>query len=133
MPLKPKLIEGYVDYPAFWEKIKINEVEKNSILLVPYREIVDFLQSLSSTKGPITDLVAIISEPEPEIEKASEYGVIANWLSTMGIQHYGVRVSGHYYPYQIKSMLSIVKPRRKVEVMHTLRPELFHTLLERAR
>lgn len=131
LPLKPKLVEGYVNYPTLWEKVTLDQIEENSIILAPYWEVVDFLKNLSLTTGLTGYPVAIVSEPEPEIEEASEYEVIANWLSSMGVQYYRIRASGHYYPYQLKSLLSIVKPKRKVEVIHTLRPELLHALIEK--
>ncbi|MEM3710055.1 MAG: hypothetical protein QXL46_04015 [Nitrososphaerales archaeon] len=131
LPLKPELVEGYVDYPTLWKKVALDEIEENSIILVPYWEVVDFLKNLSSTTGLIGDPVAIVSEPEPEIEEASEYEIIANWLSGMGIQCYRIRASGHYYPYQLKRLLSLVKPKRKIEVIHTLKPELFQALVEK--
>lgn len=129
LPLKPKFVEGYVNYPTFLEKATLDDVEEKSIILVSYREIVDLLKNRSSslTGNP----VAIMSEPEPEREEASDYGVIANWLSVVGVQCYRVRVSGHYYPYQLKTILSLIKPSRKIKVIHTERPELFNLLVER--
>jgi hypothetical protein len=57
-------------------------------------------------------VLAIISEPEPQIEESSEYTVIANWFLTMGIESYRIRASGHYYQYQLKTILDKVKPRK---------------------
>jgi len=47
----------------------------------------------------------IISESKPKVAETSEYNVIANWLSIMGVNTYRVRVSEHYYPYQLKSIV----------------------------
>jgi ribonuclease J len=65
---------------------------------------------------------------EPQIEEASEYDVIANWLSVMGVNTYRVRVSGHYYPYQLKSIVNVIKPS-KVKAIHTINPNLIYNIL----
>jgi len=59
-----------------------------------------------------------IGEPEPQVEEASKYGVIANWLSRIGIQAYRIRVSGHYYPYQLKTILGTIKPKKNRSHSH---------------
>jgi len=127
LPIKPKLIEGYVDYLAPLEKIALEEIEENTLILVSYREVVDFLKDLSSTGNITKDSVAVMSEPEPEAEEASEYGVIANWLSKMGIQSYRIRASGHYYPYQLKTIIQTIKPKEVIPI-HTLYPKYLQAL-----
>ena len=131
LPLEPKLVEDYIDYLTSLEKVMLDEIEENSLILISYREVVNFLKDLSFVGGLIGNPVVILSEPEPEKEEASEYGVVANWLSRMGIQHYRIRASGHYYPYQLKTIINAIKPKKRVEVIHTEKPELFHALINR--
>ena len=130
LPLKPKLIEDYVGYLSSLEKIALEEIEEESFILVSYREVVDFLKDLSSA-GKLTDSIAIISEPEPQVEEASEYDIIANWLSRIGIQAYRIRASGHYYPYQLKTILNTIKPRKRIEVIHTEKSSFFHRITDK--
>jgi len=128
-PVKPILIEEYVDYLTPLEKVSVADVEEESLIIVPYREIIDFLRDIEQVrKGFLYQAVAIISEPEPEIEEASECTVIANWLSKIGIQFYRIRASGHYYPYQLKTILNAIKPKKKIEGIHTKNLKLLHSL-----
>jgi ribonuclease J len=133
LPLKPKVIEGYVDYLTIMEKTALEDAEKESLFLVSYREIIDFMKDLSTTNNLVKDAVAIISEPEPQIEEASDYDVIANWFLKMAVESYRIRASGHYYPYQLKTILNTIKPKKSIKVIHTERPELFYNILERSR
>ena len=126
-PIKPKLIEGYVDYLSPLQKIALEEIEEDALILVSYREVVDFLKDMSSASNVIKDSVAVMSEPEPEVEEASRYRVVANWFLKMGIQAYRVRASGHYYPYQLKTIIQTIKPKEVIPI-HTLYPEYLHAL-----
>jgi len=128
MPIKPKFIEEYVGYLTALEKVTLEELEEEAFILVSYSEVVDFLKDLKITKA-LPDAVAILSEPEPQIEEASEYDVIGNWLAKMGIQRYWVRTSGHYYPYQLKRILKTIKPRRNIKIIHTQDREFFQRIL----
>ena len=131
LPPEPKLIEEYVGYPALLKKVGLEEVEESALILVSHREVVDFLRDMHSyCKKLAGSVVAILSEPEPEREEASGYDVIANWLSTLGIQHYRVRVSGHYYPYQLKAILEGIKPK-EILAIHTANPSLLYMLAQR--
>jgi ribonuclease J len=126
LPTEIELIEEYVDYPTMRKKISLEEIEENSFILVSHNDIVDLLRDPNfhlSMKNP----VAILSEPEPEIEEAIEYDVIANWLAVMGVQHYRIRASGHYYPYQLRHIMDVIKPKN-VKPIHTQFSELLKRL-----
>ncbi len=127
LPAEVNLIEGYTDYPTMRKKVPLEEVGENSLVLISHRDIIDLLRdpnfSLSRQGSP----VAVLSEPEPEVEEALEYDVIANWLSAMGVQHYRIRASGHYYPYQLKDLISAIKPR-SIKPIHTQFPDLLRRL-----
>ena len=130
LPLKPQAIEEYVDYLTSFPKTSIESIEEKTLILASYREIVDLIKDLNSTRSPLKDCLAIISEPEPQIEEGSEYTVVANWFSITGIESYRIRVSGHYYQYQLKTILEKVKPRKGVKPIHTEKPEIFLKVLK---
>ena len=116
------VIDEYTDGPSHFTKVPMNEISKKSFILVSSWNIVDFLKTLTSEKR-YGKIIAILSEPEPEIEEFSEYNIVSNWMSKMGIEHYRIRVSGHYYPYEIKNVKKIIKPKRVMPI-HSERPEL---------
>jgi len=131
LPLKPKIIDEYSDYLTLFEKITIEDVKEKTLILVSYKEIIDLIRDLYLSGSLSKDCLAIISEPEPQIEEGSEYKVIANWFSIMGIESYRIRVSGHYYQYQLKTILDKIKPQKDVKIVHTEKPELFLKLLNK--
>jgi len=129
--LRPMVIEEYVSYPTFLKKSTLGDVEKQSIILVSYREVVDLLRDVASTEPTLLkEAVAVISEPEPRREEAVEYSVFANWFLRLGVQHYTIRASGHYYPYEMKSILAKIKPQKVIPI-HTENPKLFSRILDR--
>lgn len=66
---------------------------------------------------------SILSEPEPKVEEAQEYETIMNWLSKLNVQAYLMRASGHYYPYELKKVIDVIKPK-KVNIIHTKAPPI---------
>ncbi|MBO3840368.1 MAG: hypothetical protein QXG66_05020 [Candidatus Bathyarchaeia archaeon] len=128
LPFKPKIVESLAEQLVPFEKIALEEIEEKSLILVSYREAIDLVKELASAGKLSNDSVFIMSEPEPQVEEASEYEVIANWFSRMGVEFYTIRASGHYYPYQLKTILKTIKPK-KVQVIHTEKPELFNILI----
>jgi ribonuclease J len=132
LPLKPQAIEEYVDYLVPFPKIPIENIEEKTLILVSYREIVDLIKDLNLTGNLSKDCLAIISEPEPQIEEGSEYSVIANWFSMMGIESYRIRSSGHYYQYQLKAILERIKPKKHIRMVHTEKTRLFFKNLKEA-
>lgn len=130
LPSKPQVIDEYVNYLTPFEKTDIENVKEKTLILVSYREIVDLIKDLNLIGSLSKDCLAIISEPEPQVEEGSEYSIIANWFSIIGIEAYRIRASGHYYQYQLKIILNKVKPRRDVKIIHTERPRLFLKILK---
>ena len=131
LPLKPQVVDEYVDYLTPFEKTSIENLKERTLILVSYREIIEFMKTLDMAGSLSKDCLAIISEPEPESEEGSEYAVMANWFSMMAIESYRVRTSGHYYQYQIKTILDKVKPKKDIKIIHTEKPKLFLKILER--
>lgn len=119
--IRPVFVEEYVEYPSLLEKISVEYLDRRSVILSSYREIVDLLRDLALDRSEWSP-VAILSEPEPENEEAVEYSVIANWLRILGVQYYRIRASGHYYPYQLKPIIEAIKPKEVIPI-HTMYPE----------
>jgi ribonuclease J len=130
LPIRPKLIESYVDYLAEMEKVTIESIPEKALILVSYREVLDFIKDLRVSRTLSDNAVAIFSEPEPQVEESSDYGIFANWMVKMGMQSYRIRASGHYYPYQLRKILNTIRPK-KIQVIHTDRPELFCSMAEK--
>ncbi|MGB9760446.1 MAG: hypothetical protein ACPLZG_11510 [Thermoproteota archaeon] len=130
LPLKPKLIEEYINYMSYFEKTPLKEISKKSIIFISYRDIIDFIKELSFTDIHLTDVAVIISEPEPKTEESTEYDVISNWFLRIGIQSYRIRASGHYYPHQLKTILNTIKPK-SIKIIHSEKPKLFQNMIKK--
>ncbi|MEL9908256.1 MAG: MBL fold metallo-hydrolase [Desulfurococcus sp.] len=104
--------------------------DPSSYLLV--QEPVGFLEMLRQMRvwgeRLPRDATALLTTPEPfEAESEVEEETLAYWLYMLGIQVYRVRLSGHYYPHELRSILDVVKYRRLIPI-HTRHPKLMHTL-----
>ncbi|MEM2146113.1 MAG: MBL fold metallo-hydrolase [Thermoproteota archaeon] len=128
LPVEPKTIVGHVDTITSFESIDLSEIEGRSVIITTYRNVVDLIKDLTITNIPLKDVIAIISEPEPQIEESTEYAVVSNWFTLAGIQSYIMRASGHYYTFQLKQILGTIKPKN-IEIIHTERPSLFKKLI----
>lgn len=131
LPSNPLTLDKYVDYLSYFPHTSIENLKEKTLILVSYREIIDLIKDLKFSGALSDDCLAIISEPEPQTEEGSEYYVISNWFSTLGIESYRIRVSGHYYPYQIKTILKKLKPKKTVIPIHTEKPRLFLKILSK--
>jgi ribonuclease J len=80
---------------------------------------VDLLRDLASNNLLPKNAAVLISEPEPRIEEAQAYEAMMNWFMDLGVQAYSMRVSGHYYPYQLKKIIDVIRPK-EVLLVHTL-------------
>ena len=98
------------------------------MIVTSYRNVIDLLRGMEA--DALKDATVIISEPEPTSEEQAEYDVIANWMTHLNVQSYRIRVSGHYYPYQLKTILKTLNPR-EVKAVHTEKPELLQHLANR--
>jgi len=108
------------------DEVSLDMIEPNSLVLTSYREVLDLMRTLADETCKETSV--IISEPEPSSEEMSETDIIGNWAASLGIQHYRIRVSGHYYPYQLKEIIAVFKPKR-AEAVHTEKQFLARSLL----
>jgi ribonuclease J len=119
---KINVVEEFAVTPEY-PSITLQEVfEKPSILIVSYYEIVDLCRKADKIIFG-KNVASIITEPEPSAEEMVEYEVVNRWLLRSGIQPYRLRVSGHYYPYEINKILKTIRPKQVIPV-HTEHPEL---------
>jgi len=125
--VKPHPIEEYVKIISVEEPTPLESVEPNSIILTSYRNVIDLIREMNA--DALRDAVVVISEPEPASEEMTEYDVVANWMTRLNIQSYRIRVSGHYYPYQLKRIIETLNPKR-VRVIHTEKPEASQRMVE---
>ncbi len=87
-----------------------------------------FLEMLRQTRVWGEELprgaTAILTTPEPlEAESEVEEETLAYWLYSLGVQVYRVRLSGHYYPHELRNILGTIKPKKLVPI-HTRHPSL---------
>jgi len=123
-----RAISDFVSALVGFETVLLEEaLEDKFLLLTSYYDIVDIIRSVRNYGGRLTDLAAIISEPEPPGEELVEYDVIVRWLQLFDLQPYRIRASGHYYPYELKTILDIIQPKKVIPV-HTERPEMLYAL-----
>jgi len=121
---KPSSIQvNYVD---------LSDVFKNPDDFLLVQEPMGFLEMLRQMKMWNEKLpmgaIAILTTPEPLEEEAEiEEETLASWLYSLGVQVYRIRLSGHYYPHELKSILKIVRPKKLVPI-HTKHPEVMLVL-----
>ncbi|MEM1674731.1 MAG: hypothetical protein QXI56_07670 [Candidatus Bathyarchaeia archaeon] len=120
---EPKIITDYVKILSRFEGASLTDLDENSILIASYHEVIDVLRDLRDADGLPRGSAAVLSEPEPRVEEAQEYKAIRNWLLKLGAQAYLMRASGHYYPHEVKTIISIIRPKR-IDIIHTKTPRL---------
>ena len=123
---KPSLAP--VDYVSLKQDVLENP---DSYLLV--QEPVGFLEVLRQMRlwgeELSGDAISILTTPEPlEAESEVEEETLVYWLYSLGVKVYRVRLSGHYYPHELRNILDIIKPRRLVPI-HTRHPKLMLSTL----
>jgi ribonuclease J len=119
LPSEPKLLAEYVKAPLRFEASGVEELGDNALVVASYYEVVDLLRDLASNNLLPKNAAVLISEPEPSIEEAQAYEVMMNWFMNLGVQAYSMRVSGHYYPHQLKKIADAIRPK-EVRLVHTL-------------
>ncbi len=118
---KPSLVP--VDYVSLKQDVL---KDPGSFLLV--QEPVGFLEMLRQMRIWGEEIprgaTAILTTPEPlEAESEVEEETLAYWLYTLGVQVYRVRLSGHYYPHELRGVLDTIKPKKLIPI-HTKYPSL---------
>lgn len=118
-----KILEEFSKNPIFPTK-PLNEVlENRSLIISSHYEIIDLCRDIGQERLHKTRTVCILTESESEIEEMLESKVIKRWLSIYGIQVYTLRVSGHYYPFELEEILKNIKVKEIIPI-HTAHPEM---------
>jgi ribonuclease J len=117
------IIEEFSKSPIFPTKPLGEVMNGKSLLIASYYEIVDLCRSLGEAVLRDKKTACVLTEPEPAVEEMVEYGTVGRWLSFYGIQTYRIRVSGHYYPFELDEISKAVRFKELVPV-HTEHPEL---------
>ena len=101
-------------------------IDHKGIIITDY-ESIDIARLLLRCNTP-KPVAAIIVSSEPTTEEYSiEMKKQLEWFRLARIQPYRLRVSGHYYPYELVKILEVLKPKRVVPI-HTKYPEFITTL-----
>ncbi|MGC9149481.1 MAG: MBL fold metallo-hydrolase [Sulfolobales archaeon] len=105
-----------------------DEVLKEPKDFILIQEPIGFLDMLRQMrvweKRLPSNAMTIITTPEPlETETELEERVLASWLYSLNVHVYRIRISGHYYPHELRSILSKLDPKRLIPI-HTKYPKL---------
>lgn len=125
------VVEGFAATPTYPSSTIQEAFEEPSILLASYYEVIDLCRKIGKTATSEKNIAGIITEPEPSTEEMVEYEVVNRWLLRSGIQPYRLRVSGHYYPFEIGEIIRTLKPKQIIPV-HTENPELMRIFYKKA-
>ena len=101
----------------------MHAIENNALIILSYFEIFDLIRKFEPDDKHKKRMVSILTEPEPGKEEIFEYSVMSRWLSLYGIHSYRIRVSGHYYPFEIGEILRLNK-FKKILPIHTEHPDI---------
>lgn len=78
---------------------------------------------------PPSGSIFILSTSEPfEEESEVEFRRLVNWLRLYGVQAVQIHTSGHAFPFDIRRIVSLTRPRRIIPV-HTSNCAAFHRLV----
>ena len=110
------------------DEISFEKELENCVLIADLWHIIDSLRMLDPEKIPAgSPAILLTSEPHQE-EAAYSEKLAIRWLRHLRLQPYRLRISGHYYPYQLKTILETIKPKNVIPV-HTDNPSLFCSLI----
>jgi ribonuclease J len=123
-----KVLEEYSKTPVFPTAPLSDVLEEKSLIITSYYDVVDLCRGLDETVLRNKQAVCILTEPEPSIEEMMEYNTVSRWLALYGVHTYRIRVSGHYYPFELNEILHHLKFKEILPV-HTERPELMLTTI----
>ena len=106
------------------DELEIEQSPSQYVILAGRGDILDFARS-TNLKGGV---VVLLSAEAPGESEESE-SVEDTWLKALGYVTYRLRVSGHYYPFELKAILDVIRPKRVIPV-HT---EVPHLVCEQAK
>ena len=105
------------------KSIEFNIIDEEEILNSPQDyviftvkgNLINFGRRLSdASKGS----VIISISTESKAESGEDENVEDNWYRALGFIIYRLRMSGHYYPYELKNILETIKPKKIIPI-HT--------------
>ncbi len=113
-----------LEFPEITEdEIKSNP--QNYVILIAKGEYLDTFRRNELDTAPV--LVSLSTEARSET--GEDESVEDRWLRMLGFIAYRLRISGHYYPYELKYILDTIRPKKIVPI-HTKSPK---TLCEYAK
>jgi len=118
---------------TIFNSIDISSIENNPlkhVIILDVRHITDYLRLFDVEKIPLGSPVIMLTSEPFEEESIHREEVLLRWLNYYGFQPYRTRISGHYYPYEFKKIIKLIKPRKIIPI-HTRRPELMYELASR--
>jgi ribonuclease J len=123
---KIKVLEEEVKRSTSFGKTSLSEIKENlskHCIITDMRTLDEMLRKFEplSQSMMTAPVVLMISEPSDEEAIIDEERLI-NWLSLYGLQPYNVRISGHYHPYELKTIIQTIKPKETI-LIHTYHPE----------
>ena len=128
---KVEVLEDEVKHSTIFAKTSISEIKREPAkycIITDIARLDEILRKFEplSQNLVMAPVVLMITEPTGE-EAIFDMEKLIRWLSLYGLQPYTVRISGHYYPYQLKTIIKTIKPK-EVMPIHTLYPEYLHAL-----
>jgi ribonuclease J len=128
---KVQVLQEEVKHSTIFAKTSLNEVKQkpaNYCIITDIARLDEIIRRFEplSRNLIMAPVILMITEPTNE-EAIFDMEKLIRWLSLYRLQPYTVRVSGHYHPYQLKTIIQIIKPK-EVMPIHTLYPEYLHAL-----
>ena len=118
-----KVLEEFSLTPHFATEKLEKTVNEKSLLIISYNDILEILRSLDKEIFIKKNIACILTEPEPGKEEMMEYDLLGRWLGLYNIHPYRLRVSGHYYPFELPEVLNKIKFKEFMPI-HTSYPEI---------
>jgi len=134
IPKLKHIIEKMVLIEEIRERTRLSKMSMNEIKKSPNRHCIvtdiarldEILRKFEplSYQMIMAPVILMISEPASE-EAIFDTERLLRWLSLYGLQPYSIRISGHYHPYELKSVINKIKPKEIIPI-HTLFPEFLY-------
>ena len=130
---KVQVLEDEVKQSTIFAKTSLNEVKQKPAkycIITDIARLVEIIRKFEPLSRDLIMAPVILMITEPTSEEAIfDMEKLIRWLSLYGLQPYTVRISGHYHPYQLKTIIQTIKPKEVIPI-HTLYPEYLRALSE---
>ena len=128
---KAEVLEDEVKHSTIFTKTSMSDIKREPAkycIITDIARLDEMLRKFEplSQNLVMAPVILMITEPTSE-EAIFDMEKLIRWLSLYGVQPYTVRISGHYYPYQLKTIIQTIKPKEVIPI-HTLYPEYLHAL-----